>query len=1086
MPEVVDTAFVEIFPDFAQFGPALRRELDQALRDVQQQINRAVDDLERGFDDSARAAGDSLQDLGDVAERELNQVERAASDAAGDIGGDFAREGEQAERALREVGDRGEREFDRVEREARDAARAMGFHFRGIGAGLAAGLAAIGAVTGISSAIDQAADLGESINAISVVLGEGADSFIQFGEDAADSLGITQSALNQAVVPIGSLLRNAGVQGEELSGQLQDVAERATDVASVFNADVNQVLEAFGAAIRGETEPARRFGVNLNAVRIEAKALELGLADANGEVDQAAKTQAALALVLEDTQVAAGDFANTIDSWPNLLRRAQATLQETAVTLGNAILPALQEIGSAGLPIIASLAPAFQVLGEAIGEALLVLQPVGEVLAGSVSAALQEIAPAIPVIADAFGQVLAAVAPLLPVIASLAASALPAITDAATILADIIEGLFPLFSAGAAILEQIAPTAAAVAVGFGAMTTAAVGLSRGLTLIQNHPILATLTVLSTAFGLLTGAAVELAPALNQIELSIDNLSRGSVDAVSEGFIELGQDLRELMNQGDDFASRSNRLFLDPLETLKGPFRDNKTLADELAAAIDDLAVEGQDLDRVLSGMARGGAVDQVNEAIETLARSSGFTREEFNEIADQVLPDTTAALELYARSTEEAAGATEGVAAALDRVTSVSVPSTTAFIELATAIRDSQASEEDAAIAAEQLGIATEDLLLIAPEVATSFETLASQVESTMPRVSTAVDEAFAAAEEAQRDFTMDDFESELEKAIEDAENFNANIAALLEAGFTDLAALAIERGPEFAAAAADSLDDTELLDRVTTLMGDLDRELDSGLRLAEETAIAQAGPVGEAVFDGISGEVEQTEGFVSEFMGRDFPAAIRGGLVPAARDGSSVGRATMNALAGGLNERRAATASTFSSGVGTIVRTARTTGTSGAYGIGLDLMRGIASGIRQASREAQAAMTAEVDRVVRAGRLAGDIASPSRRTAREIGGPLAEGIGLGITEDVTALQAMDDLLGRISDAPLPGFGSSSTLRLDGPAGTSVTAPGIAGRAGGVEIGTMNIYTDDARRAGREVITEITDQVYLSTGRTSR
>jgi hypothetical protein len=80
-------------------------------------------------------------------------------------------------------------------------------------------------------------------------------------------------------------------------------------------------------------------------------------------------------------------------------------------------------------------------------------------------------------------------------------------------------------------------------------------------------------------------------------------------------------------------------------------------------------------------------------------------------------------------------------------------------------------------------------------------------------------------------------------------------------------------------------------------------------------------------------------------------------------------------------------------------------------------MMQGIASGIRAASREAQAAMTAEVDRVVRAGRLAGNIASPSRKTAEEIGGPLAEGIGLGISQDRTALRAIDNL---ISDLTSP------------------------------------------------------------------
>jgi hypothetical protein len=190
--------------------------------------------------------------------------------------------------------------------------------------------------------------------------------------------------------------------------------------------------------------------------------------------------------------------------------------------------------------------------------------------------------------------------------------------------------------------------------------------------------------------------------------------------------------------------------------------------------------------------------------------------------------------------------------------------------------------------------------------------------------------------------------------------------------------------------------------------------------------------------------------------MGRDFPAAIRGGLVPGRRDGSSVGRATANALSGGLNARRQGVANTARSVLASAIRTARSTGTSGAYGIGVDLMGGVARGIREASRQAQAAMTAEVNRVVRAGRLAGNIASPSRKTAEEIGGPLAEGIGLGISQDTTALRAIDDLVGNLT-SPLDmqasigisqtGLGQPAAIRHDSGGASPFPGDFVAGVA---------------------------------------
>lgn len=269
-------------------------------------------------------------------------------------------------------------------------------------AGIAAG-AALGG--GIVSATLEAADLNESINAIEVTLGSGADSFVDFGADAASSLGIAQSALNEAIVPLGSLLSNAGLGGEELSGTLQDVSTRATDVASVFNRDVNEVLDAFGAAVRGETEPIRALGVQFDAAAVAAKAVELGLADSTSEVDQAAQAQASLALIMEQTESAQGDFANTAGSLPNLMRRIAATVTDAGAQIGQAFLPIAEDVGAQVLPalenmrdFVLELIGAFQEGGLAGAIGLLRDQ-----FSGLASTALDAVFDFIPQIIQAFG-----------------------------------------------------------------------------------------------------------------------------------------------------------------------------------------------------------------------------------------------------------------------------------------------------------------------------------------------------------------------------------------------------------------------------------------------------------------------------------------------------------------------------------------------------------------------------------------------------------------------------------------------------------------------------------------------------------
>lgn len=458
MTQPVDTVFVEVVPDLDQFSSGIERGVDAAARqlvnEIQNALRRAAQEAERAGDEIGRG----IEDGTEGAERVFDELAREADDAADTMAREFSQGGERAEDALDEVGDKGEREFDRIEREANDVLGRIGGGFGRL-AGIAAGaFAAIGGAQFIGNAVNQAADLGESINAINVVLGDGADSFLEFGSTAADQLGITQAALNQAIVPTASILLNAGSAGEVLSGQLQDIATRATDVASVFNVDTNTALEAFGAGLRGETEPLRQFGVNLNQAVIDAKAVELGLAASTSEVDQAARTQATFALIMEQTSVAAGDFVNNANSLPNLMRRFQATLDETSASLGTALIPALTEVASAALPVIESLAPAFEALGAGIAEALIALQPAIEVLVGALTEGLTALIPALAPVGEAIGAIVTAFAPLLPVIGELIGTLIPPLADIITLLADAIAPLIELVAEFASnLISRLAP-----------------------------------------------------------------------------------------------------------------------------------------------------------------------------------------------------------------------------------------------------------------------------------------------------------------------------------------------------------------------------------------------------------------------------------------------------------------------------------------------------------------------------------------------------------------------------------------------------------------------------------------------------
>ena len=124
----------------------------------------------------------------------------------------------------------------------------------------------------------------------------------------------------------------------------EGLIQLAADLASFNDIDPAIVLEKLRSGLVGEVEPLRTLGVNLTMAATRAKAMEMGLADVNGEISQAALVQARYALILEQTTNAQGDFARTSDGLANSTRTLRAEWKDTLAMLGENILPMALEV----------------------------------------------------------------------------------------------------------------------------------------------------------------------------------------------------------------------------------------------------------------------------------------------------------------------------------------------------------------------------------------------------------------------------------------------------------------------------------------------------------------------------------------------------------------------------------------------------------------------------------------------------------------------------------------------------------------------------------------------------------------------
>jgi hypothetical protein len=207
--------------------------------------------------------------------------------------------------------------------------------------------AAIGTITQvIAPAIRAASDFEEATSKVNVVFGRASKSVKAFADTAARSLGQSKQAVLDAAGAFGTFGKAAGLAGEDLSLFTTDFITLATDLASFNNTTPEEAVQAIGAALRGEAEPLRRFGVLLNDATLKAEAMKLGIYSGNKALTAQQKILAAQSAIYKQTGDAQGDFARTADGLANKQRTLSALFKNFQIQLGQQLLPAATDFAN--------------------------------------------------------------------------------------------------------------------------------------------------------------------------------------------------------------------------------------------------------------------------------------------------------------------------------------------------------------------------------------------------------------------------------------------------------------------------------------------------------------------------------------------------------------------------------------------------------------------------------------------------------------------------------------------------------------------------------------------------------------------
>jgi hypothetical protein len=188
-------------------------------------------------------------------------------------------------------------------------------------------------------AIDAASDLEESLGKVGQIFGGSGKEVVKFSKTTAKNLGISQKDALDAASTFATFGKSAGLAGQDLVDFSEEFTVLAADFASFYNTSPEDAILAIGAALRGESEPIRKYGVLLDDNTLKQQALEDGIYDGNGALTAQEKVMAASRVIMDQSKDATGDFARTSDGLANQSRITKARIEDLKTEIGEGLLP---------------------------------------------------------------------------------------------------------------------------------------------------------------------------------------------------------------------------------------------------------------------------------------------------------------------------------------------------------------------------------------------------------------------------------------------------------------------------------------------------------------------------------------------------------------------------------------------------------------------------------------------------------------------------------------------------------------------------------------------------------------------------
>ena len=181
------------------------------------------------------------------------------------------------------------------------------------------------------------------------------------------SLGMDPDMVMQYQAQFAQMANGLGMTADAATKTSIALTMLGADWSSLRNLDFETSYEKMASALAGQTRAVRSLGVDISQATLQQVAFEAGLTTSVTKMNQATKAQLRMIAILQQSKVAWGDMASTLNTPANQFRLIKQNITVLARTIGSLLLPVLKFVLPYINAVVIALQKLFQWIAGLIG-----------------------------------------------------------------------------------------------------------------------------------------------------------------------------------------------------------------------------------------------------------------------------------------------------------------------------------------------------------------------------------------------------------------------------------------------------------------------------------------------------------------------------------------------------------------------------------------------------------------------------------------------------------------------------------------------------------------------------------------------